>query len=1528
MVIDFDKQSKKDASRNFSRFLIIFLLVSLFLDFSSANVWAGCTASEKSNINNLCSIADKDTDNCKAATQDCDQSTADCSNSNNQCINEKSDCSNAKSYVPPNPDVDKICKGADNTCSNADSICAHKEEICSQKGSICDKQYSSSLACSEAKKCRTPLVGNGACQANGNNDTENKCSAAATAQSNCTEEQKHDELNISAACDEAARKVAICNAAQRCDDASKQIGTKKGSFSGAYCPFWFDGTFITHYGIWNGPFPNTDSTMILNQCIGCWVYVWPIGCVDKELGLKHSWGGDFAYCLMADYINPSLMCLINNLRPSLEIPNDVKISAEPTDNYYRDLCISGADLKTGDLSANTGLYKSTTESEIYGEKSVGFVTGAKPLRGSCMALPDLPELKIKGITNAEFSYYQNANNVDLKTNGVDAAGKNGEYKSSYGDTQNLYKSSTFPIGNKYDCPADISGNTTPKNSIDWKDRMVLCYDYYILQRAAHPEWSLERAGDNTDNPLTKYSAVQAIFDSCQPLMSGNNGKSLIGGFSPVLQYPNRPDLDEADYEPSKYLKQRWSGLFQGKNEPGFQNLFPCLVQNSAADSKRNWDSFNKTVIASYATIAVIECLVLYKKCEGPVWFTPIETDKTHNSPGVGKADFCPNVEKINDPVHPFSPRDMLFKKASYLTSIPVAENAHIALPIETPDLTPFSHKYGTDRGYSWETSSIVPIPMERFPGGTYATAAPITKSVAGISVIQAPNYTDYANPKNLADIDKVVDMIKHPPVQCAIVPVDILESRRKQFDACIMQRIQYNYHTWRFNNFADYYGFKDYPKTWTPPCKTRFYEHDDVSDCPVQFSIQQCCRIIVKDVVPLNYVKIRTCEGLRQKRNLILGFDHIYDDDSPSKGGKRMKVTDQASYDEAAKINQKLSFIGCDGTEPEDYTFLKYFQSDVKLDSIKTSFISDAIGGLRNANNFALKTALTEANSAFKAVAQPEIDALISAKDASDKLVGTAKKTIDTKVTQQVINASIKVSNAERDLASAKAAVTYYTKQVALNVINANAKKTAQDYLSKAISSVATATTNYGIAIAEEKVAKEAEALAYKGLYASQDVENKVVNGVQSKVNQLIETEQSKLIQAIEKAQKFANKEADKGYKDLKNKIGNKVSSQIDKLLEQMDKTKPPLSTLIISGSHMPYMRWWDTGTSAGNPSHGGSFINTLGSYDVIIGVGREERSYEDAQDSDVKKHLDETLQPLTQKNQIGRIESWEGIKGHQMWTTRKNNLVCIGRTEKLFKPYGAENFVLARAGTKYDTKTQNLASGIKPKDTDNSGQTYPWPLGWRGFVNEGQFSGNVPNGLDNAEVGDIIVFNMSGMNQIAYVSELSLGGVRIESWDQGKFPTAAGVSIASGNIIIRTIYKDSVPKDYKDSLSLTKAATNNGQPSCEDQNYTACVLPDGVWNSVQIYRPRSDNSRVCPYAPNILQTEKIDTNIWTKCVNDGYDPPMSLRRLDGYKGVGTGAKQDTTLCGAKWGSCSTTADKTTFFPSGCVLSGGNITCP
>jgi hypothetical protein len=596
---------------------------------------------------------------------------------------------------------------------------------------------------------------------------------------------------------------------------------------------------------------------------------------------------------------------------------------------------------------------------------------------------------------------------------------------------------------------------------------------------------------------------------------------------------------------------------------------------------------------------------------------------------------------------------------------------------------------------------------------------------------------------------------------------------------------------------------------------------------------------------------------------------------------------------------------------------------------VPTDVITKAIDGIRKINNRLIGTARTTADSVFREALQNALPAVGGAIYVSDEALKTAKEQTVDKIDAELLQIKINESQAKTAFQGAKAAVKAQSIAMLKSEIadNPAALKVAQDALASLKVVAIDAGKKWAIAAAEEKAAQKAVQVGTKGLSKVQDKKNEAVAKAQDKVNSTIQKAQDKKDEAITKGQEKANDAAAKLYDKINEQFGKNISDKIDEVVNKLNETDPPAATLIIAGSHMPYMRWWDTGTSAGNPNHGGSFINTLGSYDVIVGVGREERNYEEAKDTTVKAHLDVDAQPLTQKSQIGRIDGWDGIKGHQMWATRTKNMTCIARTEKLFKPYSAEEFVLAKAGAQYETKTQNIATDIKPKNGDASGQTYPWPLGWRGYVNspdaDNSFKTNAM-GLDNATKGDIIIFDLNGMKQIAFVTDanpLSGGGnsyVRIESWDQGKFPTAAGVTIASGNVSTRTIYRDAVPPDYRNSLTMTNAAKSGNQPSCEDPNYTACVLPNGGWNSVKIYRPRSDTSRICPYAPDYtIQTSQIDSNIWTKCVNDGYDPPIGLRRIDGYNGAGTGAVQKTNFCGAAWGSCSSTAGSTRCFGSG-----------
>jgi hypothetical protein len=243
------------------------------------------------------------------------------------------------------------------------------------------------------------------------------------------------------------------------------------------------------------------------------------------------------------------------------------------------------------------------------------------------------------------------------------------------------------------------------------------------------------------------------------------------------------------------------------------------------------------------------------------------------------------------------------------------------------------------------------------------------------------------------------------------------------------------------------------------------------------------------------------------------------------------------------------------------------------------------------------------------------------------------------------------------------------------------------------------------------------------------------------------------------------------------------------------------------------------------------------------------------------------------------------------MQSIRRNNLYCLTRYEKTFKPYSAEDFVLASAGGSYN---------------NTKGEKMPWPLGWRGYVSAGEFPSTTiekdgsKKGLDYARRGDIIQYQLSdGRWHLAYVEyadytpdergamdtnptwdfeKAQFSGMSkapnnlyVVSWDQGRFPTATGATTYMGTGARRQIMKKSVPPFYlqqvckKKLLALTSEGDDQGkgtdascdnpytaecgscQPSCDDPDYKYCVLPtvggQKSWNTAKIYRPAWETS-------------------------------------------------------------------------------------
>jgi hypothetical protein len=280
------------------------------------------------------------------------------------------------------------------------------------------------------------------------------------------------------------------------------------------------------------------------------------------------------------------------------------------------------------------------------------------------------------------------------------------------------------------------------------------------------------------------------------------------------------------------------------------------------------------------------------------------------------------------------------------------------------------------------------------------------------------------------------------------------------------------------------------------------------------------------------------------------------------------------------------------------------------------------------------------------------------------------------------------------------------------------------------------------------------------------------------------------------------------------------------------------------------------------------------------------------------------------------------------MWTLRRQNMVCIGRYEKIFKPYGPENFVLSRAGASWQTK---------------DGVQWAWPLSWRGYINDpdNEFEQHIySEGLDNAQVGDIIIVTISGLKRIYYVNFANQNNpryIKVEGWDQGKFPTSTGSGLSLGTGVEHTIFKNpaDVPEQArmfkpKDSgatniVNIAESAKINGVvPSCEDPDYTSCVLggdgatvneefiPNSTWDDAKIYRPSEDTDRrQCPMFnsanvvtnPNLVTTQ-LSSDAIAYCIGAGFDPPPAYTSMP-YNGTGAGNYSDTTLCGLQWGDCA-----------------------
>ena len=1169
-------------------------------------------------------------------------------------------------------------------------------------------------------------------------------------------------------------------------------------------------------------------------------------------------------------------------------PSVDAINSMPMDLRYRDLCLQGSKLKVTKFNTKTGevigldadsMADSAADSladspaNVFGAKFQGTVVGVKPTGAACIPMKDTDKVTLSDSLAdpaLAFAYYLNVDDEDtyLKSR-IENQDKNNYNQSNY------LKENAFFIGGNVGCPnlkysscadsiadscafSDSPAHATAPARHDLIKQMQArrryaanCYDLYIKKHdidimGTHDvSTTLERPGVSADDPLSQYDPIRSILNDCQPLVDGNSALLLEfgrnsqkpneskAGYAKVLMYPYRPDLDEADYLLSDYMQK--------------QKTFPKVVFKRKVGLPCVRDQ-NDTRVPNYPVPLPAIC-VDGATCPPPPpppcgpYSIPIPQGTDYVSPQKSNNVnyYCPNIEKITEPSHPFSPRNDTGTSSTGTSSSGNGFSATVSsmgMWSQTGALT--------DRDYSQLTSQKLQDPND--VGKCY------TPDLQWM-------YTDYSKPGNgdCGLVRDCEDRELNPTVQCAIVPVDILSFRQAAFDTCIRQRIYYNIDIFlllwwsagwddispyiqatdndqNMPGYVDFYTnfnppyppfwgahpqtysvygqspiFRpgknpSYPGTWpllngrfNPPCKTRFFESDDADHCPVNMSIQQCCHIITKDVVPANFLKIRTCEGLRQDRidNIGITLSMTPPDSPPDSGG------------------------ACNSSPGDCYD--NDFDMD-DFDSPATSN-SDSMGACPTPQP------------------PPHSPAIVNIYD----------------------------------------------------------EEFLWDY---------------------NPVQHE-----------------KIMDGDSYKVALL--------------------------FTEVLNQVGcHDTEPDEYQFKHWFESWSDPYTGLLI-GYHMPYMRWYDTGVSAGQQFHGGSFVNTLGGFDTLVGVGREERSKEDSYQAKLQSYIfgspmtDGLVQAIgtQEQSQAGRMGGWLELKAHEMWSIRRSNLFCVGRYEKLFKEGGPEDFALRRAGGNY---------------LNTLGNEYPWPLGWRGYASDSHGEGfptvggggASATGLDNAEIGDIIVYKLNGVNHVAYVANVFkpagvVRSVSILTWDQGKYPDATGASVSWGFGPQRQIYKYAVTQDdvggtnpmcrktlraltnavggdpanpntivgnckgrEKDDAMIAAACqSNNCQPSCADPDYIHCVMPNGMadWNAVKIYHPR-DNVRACSSTCVINQpcpdpissisgastgiassnnTPFIDTNYFSWMVNFGFDPPLALRSEEGYKGVG--AYDKTNLCGYAW---------------------------
>lgn len=343
------------------------------------------------------------------------------------------------------------------------------------------------------------------------------------------------------------------------------------------------------------------------------------------------------------------------------------------------------------------------------------------------------------------------------------------------------------------------------------------------------------------------------------------------------------------------------------------------------------------------------------------------------------------------------------------------------------------------------------------------------------------------------------------------------------------------------------------------------------------------------------------------------------------------------------------------------------------------------------------------------------------------------------------------------------------------------------------------------------------------------------------------------------------------------------------------------------NAAHMPYPRLWDTGRSIQkNPSDKQDPMDVLGQYTAIVGIGHEgspeSTSTPSSGGSSSRADMAKEISKQDQRCLYGGwgsapsmggvkieklpdpISSWTELKLYQTRTIRDFNLLCLGRYEKTFKVGSTENVLLNTLGgeatmayiercnkDRSSCTLKTLAedkkdNGATPDGghTITSTRTVDIPLLWRGYLSAteddqrfpkfGGGSGSTKTGLDDVQIGDIILLSRGGASEgekpglpkLGLVSEINLPGssncadkkycyVKVIEPDNGKWPDICGTTDSWGEMKVRYLFKPGMlPQAAQDEYKRIKTTTD-----CVDTHLSYCELSD--WNNVKYYRIRED---------------------------------------------------------------------------------------